>query len=610
VNCIFFNQSRRSMTAGASTCLALAIASNLVAQTTPNNGSSVLKNHYDSAQSFQAAGKFEDAAHQYRLFIADALAELALQAINLDDYTKAAPLFDEALELAPRSPGLKVRYAQAAFAAHDFARTRTLSEGILRDYPDNPQADAKAHLLLGRTLSKMNQEAAARQQFEAAVALDSNFENGYALAVACLDLGDGEGAAKIFSEMIAGLGDTPALHIEIGRAYLNSDFQHLALPEFKKAVDMAPTLPGAHYALAVAYLNNGTDTDDSAAKSELEAELKLSPNDASTYAQLGSLAYKQHRYQDAEQQLNRAAALNPNDPTPPYYLGQLYSDTGKSNEAITAFQRSIALTKDPSANRYQVRKTHYLLGRLLLQVGQADAAKQEMQISAELLKKSLSKDRDRQAGDFTEIAPASSAETKEVSPDRLAVRSKLEVFEKQLSPAIADSYNNLGAIAASDGRSSESLPLFERAYEWNPMLPNLDSNWGLAAYRSGNYAEAVRPLTRSLQEHGADVQLRSQLAISLFKTKDYAGTLKVLEPLKQQTEATPVLAYARAVASGTVAMQENRLSEAIRDLEAAEKLSPDDVEAHEQLELAYRKAQRERDADREQATYESLAKGR
>jgi tetratricopeptide (TPR) repeat protein len=589
-------------------CLVGTPTATFVAQTPPATGASVLKQHYDLAQSFQADGRLSDAARQYRIFIADALAELALQMINLDEYAKAAPVFDEALDLAPRSPGLRVRYAQAAFAAHDLARTRTLSEGILHDYPDNAKADAKAHLLLGRTLSKMNQEAAARRHFEAAVALDSNFENGYALAIACLDLGDGAGAARIFSEMVAGLGDTAAMHLEIGRAYMNSDSYPSALPEFKKAVAMDPALPGVHYALAVAYLATG---DDEAAKNQLETELKVSPNDAQIYAQLGSLALKQKRYEDAEAQLNRAAALNPNDPTPPQYLGQLYSETGKKNEAIAAFQRSIKLTTDPALNRYQVRRAHYLLGLLLVQTGQADAARQEMQIASVLLNKSLNKDRDRLAGDFDETtlgAPAADATA--AKPERVAASATLESFQKQVAPAIADSYNNLGVIAASSGTPGDALTSFQRAYEWNPTLAGLDDNWGLAAYRSGHYAEAVRPLTRALQAHAADDGLRSQLALSLFKTGDYAATLKALEPMMAQVQATPVLAYAHGVSLGAVELQQGHPEDAIRDLQAAEKLSPNDLEGHEQLMLAYRKSQRTQEADQEQAIYQSLVTGR
>jgi tetratricopeptide (TPR) repeat protein len=537
-----------------SAILIAVLATTAVAQTPADD--SILKQHYDMAQSLQASGNLPEAARHYRLFIADALGEMALQAATLKEYNKAAPLFDEALRLAPRSPGLMIRYAQASLAAHDLQRTKTLTEAVLRDYPANAKADTKAHLLLGQALLKMDQEAAARNQFEAAVALDPDFENGYALAIACLDLGDGAAAAKVFTEMIAGLGDTAALHMEIGRAYLNSDFQQEAAPEFRKAIEKDSSLAAAHYSLAVAYLTAGGGDALEMAKGELKLELKLSPNDAYTHAQLGNIALRQHAYVDAELELNRAIALDANNPDAFFYLGQLYQETDKSSEAIAAFRQSILLTKDPAYNRYQIQKVHYLLGHLLIRSGQADAGKQELQMSADLLNRSLKRDRDRLSGYLNDPNVAAvpddarstaSVDTPKGQPSPRA--SKLEAYEKRIAPALADSYNNLGVIEASDRAFPDALVAFQRAFEWNPELEGLDANWGLAAFQFGHYSEAVPPLARSLKSRPADLAIRSELAISQFNTKDYSGTLETLKPIAAEMDATPQLAniYAEAM---------------------------------------------------------------
>jgi tetratricopeptide (TPR) repeat protein len=645
----------------------------------PSDSDSILKQHYDLAQQFQTAGNFGEAASQYRIFIADALAEMALQSANIEDYHKAAPLFDEALRLAPQSPGLKIRYAQAALAADDLLRTQTLTESILRDYPGNRKALAKAHLLLGRALLKMNHETAARAHFEAAVGLEPNFENGYALAIACLDHDDGASAAKIFAEMIAGLGDTAALRIEIGRAYLNSDFQQEAIPEFKKAIITDSQFPGSHYALAVAYLTIGGDRNLAEANSELEAELKLSPNDASTHEQLGNIALRQHRHSDAERELKQAISLNANDPGAFFYLGQLFSETNRRDEAIASFRQSISLTKDPASNRYQVQKSHYLLGRLLIQSGQTEAAKKEMQLSSELLKRSLSRDRDRLAGELEETATPAAHDTTPINATSGQLSSRqaeaaayLAAFERRIAPAIADSYNNLGVVAASNRSMDEALASFEHAYEWNPAIAGLDVNWGLAASRSGRYAEAISPLSRAILTNPTDAELRSGLSVSLFKTEDFPGVLKVLESATDQITASPQLAYIYAASLvktgntnagmkrllaleqadpqladthttlgegyalqkdyahaipqlltsiklkpgdaapyfilGSIELERGEVHQAIHSLELATKLNPDAKESHGLLASAYRKGRREPDAEREQAIYEVLCK--
>ena len=97
---------------------------------------------------------------------------------------------------------------------------------------------------------KLGKNSEAKTEIERAVALDPSFENGYELAVADLDLGDGEGASKVFSEMLMSFGDTARIHMLFGQAYLGSDFQSKAVDEFKKSIAKNDRLPGAHYLLA------------------------------------------------------------------------------------------------------------------------------------------------------------------------------------------------------------------------------------------------------------------------------------------------------------------------------------------------------------------------
>jgi tetratricopeptide (TPR) repeat protein len=518
---------------------------------------SVLKRHYDAAQQLQSAGKLADAAHQYRIFIADALGEMALAQAHIGRYEKAAPLFDEALRLAPNSPGLMIRYAQAAFADKDFPRVQTLCEEVLREYPANTEATAKAHRLLGLVLEKTNREAEAKQQLELAVALEPDFEDGYALAIADLDAGDGDGAAKIFAEMIAGLGDTAELHLEIGRAYLNSDFQPKALPELQKAAAINRHLPGIHYALAMAFLTAGGADSAVLARSALEAEAALSPKDANVAAQLGRLDLEEHRYDQAGQELQQAISLDPSNPDAFLFLGHLDQETSRDNEAVIALRRSIALTKDPSYNHFQVQKTHYLLGHVLMDLGQTEQGKQEMQLSSALLNESLRHDRVRLQGsvDLAQspeqgvssmlTAPSPEPENAVAAPalaPSAAIAEEAD-FERRIAPAIADSYNNLGATAATEGQFEDALTSFERAFEWNPSLEGLDENWARAAILSKHYSEAIAPLTRYLQAHPSDAEKRAELASSEFLCHDYPATLETLQPMLTAIDTQPQLAF-------------------------------------------------------------------
>ena len=94
----------------------------------------------------------------------------------------------------------------------------TLAEAVTREYPQN----AKGHFLLGQALLRMDKNADARTQFERATALDATFASGYELAVACLNMGDADCAAKTFAEMLASYGDSAVLHLYFGQASLTS----------------------------------------------------------------------------------------------------------------------------------------------------------------------------------------------------------------------------------------------------------------------------------------------------------------------------------------------------------------------------------------------------
>jgi tetratricopeptide (TPR) repeat protein len=582
---------------------------------------SVLQRRYDAAQRYQAAHDIDHAAQQYRIFIADALGEMALGRARAGQYDKAANNFDIALRLVPDFPTMQIEYARVALDSGDIDHARLLATSVIQSYPNNPKVQADAHAILGRILLKLNDDAGAKQQFDAAVAMDPTFENGYELAVADLDLGDAKGSATIFSEMLTSFGDTAAIHMYFGQAYSHSDFQDDAVSEFKKAIARDDRLPGVHYSLAAAYLSTAGSSKLPEAEEELRKEIAISPNYAAAYAALGHLLAQQHRdpaaQLEAESNLNRATELDPQSPDGFLYLGQFYADAHKLPEAEAALRQSIALTTDVTRNGFQVQKAHYLLGRLLIQTGDLAGGKSEIAISQSLMQQNLKRDQ-TQLADYLQTPRTAQAvspigpqmpmpvEDRTVDPHALQATDELE---KQLGPPIADSYNNLGAIAGSKGDYHAALQYFDQAAEWNPNLPDLDFNWGRAAYAAGEFERAIPPLTHYLQTHADDQGMRAELGLSQFYTKNYAAASKTLEPLDGTSgEASPLqYAYAESLiktggvqsgiarlltiekADPKVAAVHHALGEAYvtekspaaaGELETAIRLDPTDVEAH------------------------------
>jgi tetratricopeptide (TPR) repeat protein len=551
-------------------------------------GGDSLQQHYNDAQKLQQNGKLNESAEQYRAFLAKALGELAVGYALVPDYKQAAPLFDEALALEPDSLSLLLDYARTSLVHGDLDHAKTLATEFISKYQGNPQMLAQAHQVLGRALLKLNQDQQAKKELEAAVALDPTFQNGYDLAVACLDLDDEKCAVQIFGEMEKSFGDTAEIHMAFGRAYGDSDFQPRAVTEFKRAIEENPHLPGVHYLLAAVLLGTGhADNPLESAEAELKKELAVSPRDSMTYAALGKIAVTRNNYPEAETYLKKAISLGPANPDPYLYLGQVYFNTNRFAEAERAFRDCIRLTTDVSRNRYQVQKAHYLLGRILMKDGRQDAARTEMDISRDLTNKTLAQDKSKLAAlmdsSGVEDVQARETETKSsaspvgITTDRLALH-KAETMREQFKPAVADSYNNLGAIAATNQAYEIAVTYFEQAGRWNPSLEGLDYNWGRAAFAGAKYANAIAPLSRYVKSHPDDTGGRSVLALSQFMTGDYRGCVDTLQPAIG-SELAPQVEYAYAESM----IKTGQIEPGIERLQALEKSHPEIPDVHRAL---------------------------
>jgi tetratricopeptide (TPR) repeat protein len=544
-----------------------------------------LQQQYDAAQRAQSSGDLARATQEYKSFLVASLRRLAEGHVQIGDYSGAKKLFEEALALgagdADANDGLRLSFAKAALEAHDTAKAKALAEAVLANDPKN----SAARLIAGEALLQSNDNEQARKQLEAAVALDPSYENGLALATAYLALADTKDAETLFTEMSKGFGDKAAIHLDFGRAYGEASYPDKAIVEFEKAIALDETLPEAHYSLGASYMLSLGEVGYPRAIEEFNRELALHPNDYFSLAQLGSIALTQHRLEDAETNLKRAASLDPRNPDNPLLLGQVYLQMKKLPEAEQAFRKAIELTTDLSRNHYQIQRAHYLLGRVLLQMGRADEAKHEMQLSADLLQQNMQLDQARLQG--VPMGETAGAPSLHGQPERAVFDAKADQEMKEItsrvSGALADSYNNLGAITAGNHEFATATGYFEKAARWNSSLDGLDYNWGRAAFSGKLYAQAIPPLKRYLAAHPDEQGARNVLGVSFFMQKDYAATVATLQPLEGSLASNPQLAYIYAQAL----VQTGDYAHGLVRLQALSKANPGVAEIHRALGEAY-----------------------
>ena len=540
-----------------------------------------LEQHYDAARTFAIGGDQEHAAAEYKAFLAEALRRTANARTHQGQLAAADALFKDALAVASANADIRLDYALLCLEKEDYAEAKSQAEKALQIAPDS----TRAHYTLGRVLYGQGDFAGAKAQLEIAVVANSTFEVGYNLALTYLHLKDLNRVRLLFDEMIAGLGDTAQLHLRFGYAYWSTEYADKAIEEFKRALAKNPKIAQAHYFMGLAYLHRDEDKGWDEDAQEQREEIKINPTDFRAHYELGNIALKQRRPEEAEKELKRASELAPDNPDPLIYLGEVYAGQDRPVEAEAAMRKAIALTADPSRGGYQIHRAHYVLGRILIQSGQREEGARELKISAEL-REQTHPESERNAKPQDAI-PASSKENQvrpDPTPEQAAEKQKLEAYLDQLKPGIADSYNNLGVAAAGQKDFLTAENYFHKAAQWDPSLPTLDRNLGMAAFYAAQYSDAITPLWHHLEQHPDDLRARAALGLSYFEAEKYSATVETLQLLKAEEVSTdPGLALAYAVSLAKT----GKYDEGMSRMKSLEQANPDSAGVHVAIGEAY-----------------------
>jgi tetratricopeptide (TPR) repeat protein len=222
-------------------------------------------------------------------------------------------------------------------------------------------------------------------------------------------------------------------------------------------------------------------------------------------------------------------------------------------------------------NDYQINRAHYLLGRVLIKAGRKEEAHRELEISGDLRKRATQAARTRNDGDSPNLAadeqPARQRPAAASSPEE---SERAEAYVNGLKPAVADSYNNLGVIAAGNKDFVGAVAYFKQAREWLPSLETLDRNLGMASFYANQFEGATEALTRHLGSHPEDTRARIALVLSFFGLQKYADVREAIEPIRSQVDTELGLSYAYAVSL----VKTGDYSQGIDRLKALEKADP------------------------------------
>ena len=553
--------------------LVVVLASSLVslAQTADDNPAKALQSEFDAAKASLAAGDLATAENHYIQTIVLGLRQLAHLALSLGEIDQAAADLDSALRLKSDDTETQLETAGVWFRKQEAAKAEALLKAVLEKEPRN----AQAHGLLGRVHVFKGDSDRAIQELKTSIDLADNFENGYFLGIAYLTAKKLPEAQAWFHELELRMGESAALHMLFGRAYLVTRVPEQAITEFRQVIKLDPSYPRAHGFLGYAYLEHYQEEGYPQARAEFEKEVKLHPEEYQVQELLGIANVELRDFAAAEAALLRAARLHPQESSIYLYLGETYAATNRTRDAVNVLQKYVSMTGNPSDDKLrEASRAYYLLGQNLRRLGREEEARKALMRSQQFRetkfkydvkhifdeKKSPDDDRGSRVSDrVADILDAGSADAKQgaetmvqqslpANPVATHPPQKETAAARQyrsfVGEILGSSYNDLGVMRAKDSKFLEAAEFFRQASKWKPDLTGLDRNWGLASFRAELYKEAVPPLERHLQAHPDDAFVRQILGLSYSILENYSKVVAVLQPMLAHPPDDPGLLFA------------------------------------------------------------------
>jgi tetratricopeptide (TPR) repeat protein len=485
--------------------------------------------------------------------IAVALSELARLRMAEQAYPQAVELYSSSLHFED-VPATRLDLGTAEIQAGKFEDAIKQAKQVLAVNPN----DLRATRVLASALTQNGDYAQAVEPFTKIAQAQPSVENLYPLAMCLLQTRKPEDkvrAAAVFEQMKQIAGDSGSLHVLFGRAYRDADDMPSAIREFQRAVAIDPRTPHAHYFLGLAqlFLKDWKPTPE--AEAELRKEAEIYPHDYLANYMLGFLISGERRYDESNSYLKAAAEINPSAPEPFLYLGLNAYSQDDMKRAEEMLRKAVVLTgNDEARSNYQIRRAYVDLGRILATSGRKDESEIYLTKARNLQNKTMEQSQQQVAsiagsGSIAGVVPLSrqqesqSAPLPQTSADLLArvdpaannltpeQRAAVEAEENELRAILGLAFNDLGTSEAIRKEYSRALGYYQQAERWDSTLPGLEKNLGQCAFRAEDYPEAIRGLSKALQQEPEKPALRAQLGMSYFATNQYAQAAQTLAPL-------------------------------------------------------------------------------
>jgi tetratricopeptide (TPR) repeat protein len=202
----------------------------------------------------------------------------------------------------------------------------------------------------------------------------NNLELNQVLGMTYIQLRRPDRAREAIARLFGVAADSAGARVLTAQMMIRLEMEGLAEDELKKALELDPRLPRAHYLLGQQAIFRGR-LDEGIALTR--RELEINPSDAMAFYQLGDALGRQLEWDESIAALQQSLWLNPYYSGPFILLGRAYMRKGQLSTAEGMLRNAIQY--DPNN-----RTAHYMLAQVLQQLGRADEAQREFGIAEKL----------------------------------------------------------------------------------------------------------------------------------------------------------------------------------------------------------------------------------
>jgi len=172
----------------------------------------------------------------------------------------------------------------------------------------------------------------------------------------------GELAARASQELAASAPNSAEAQQLEAEAFESQGNWEKATAQYQKILEQNQKTPEIHYRLGRILLSK-TPSDAEGAKKEFEQELAIDPNNASAEFMLGETARQAGQWNDAAEHFSRASKLDEGFVEAYLALGMSLNSSGKFADAIAALQKYVKMQPGDPAGHYQLATAYARTGR-------------------------------------------------------------------------------------------------------------------------------------------------------------------------------------------------------------------------------------------------------